>query len=137
MARGAEEIDASASVVMPGFVDSDVHLVAGATHELSPRALKSLALRGVQEAVRCGTSAIGVKSADLKILRVHAALRELPLTLVSMFDVDGLSMEAAEHVCCRWCGGASWPSSHPKASLRSRLLSLLSGELRVTHRHAC
>jgi imidazolonepropionase-like amidohydrolase len=98
VARGAAEIDASASVVMPGFVDSDVHLVAGATHELSPRALKSLALRGVEEAVRCGTSAIGVKSADLKILRVHAALRELPLTLVSMFDVDGLSTEAAERL---------------------------------------
>jgi imidazolonepropionase-like amidohydrolase len=98
VARGAEEIDASASVVMPGFVDSDVQLFAGATHELSPRALKSLALRGVEEAVRSGTSAIGVKSADLKILRVHAALRELPLTLVSMFDVDGLSTEAAERL---------------------------------------
>ena len=28
LARGAEEIDASGCVVMPGFVDSDVHLVA-------------------------------------------------------------------------------------------------------------
>jgi imidazolonepropionase-like amidohydrolase len=98
LARGAEEIDASASVVMPGFVDSDVHLVGSATHELSPRALKRLALRRVEEAVRSGTSAIGVKSADLKMLRVHAALRELPLTFVSTFDVDGISSEAAERL---------------------------------------
>src|SRR5580658_7575720 len=44
-ARDAEEIDASGCVVTPGFVDSHIHVVRGATQELSPRALKTLALR--------------------------------------------------------------------------------------------
>src|SRR5580693_3558487 len=48
LARGAEEIDASGCVVMPGFVDSHVHVARGATQELSPRALKTLALRVVE-----------------------------------------------------------------------------------------
>jgi imidazolonepropionase len=103
LARGAEEIDASGCVVMPGFVDSHIHVVSGTPavartiHELSPRALKILALRVVEEAVRHGTTAIEAKSGametksgrglteagELKMLRVHAALREFPLTLVS------------------------------------------------------
>src|SRR5271155_277491 len=75
LARGAQEIDATGSVVLPGFVDSDIHLVKGATQELSPRALKRLALHAVEQAVRCGTTAMGTRSADLKILRVYAPLR--------------------------------------------------------------
>jgi imidazolonepropionase len=98
LARGAEEIDASGSVVMPGFVDSHINLLRGATQELSPRALKTLALRTVEEAVRCGTTAMGAKSADLKILRVHSALGELPLTFVSTFFAAGLAVELAERL---------------------------------------
>lgn len=92
LARGADEIDASGCVVLPGFADSHVQVVRGAAQELSPRALKTLALRVMDEAVRCGTTAIEAKSGfglteagELKILRVHAELRELPLTLVSTF----------------------------------------------------
>lgn len=92
LARGADEIDATGCVVLPGFVDSHVRLVSGPVHDLSPRALKTLALRVVDEAVRCGTTALEAKSGvgvteaeEMKILRVHAALRELPLTLVSTF----------------------------------------------------
>jgi imidazolonepropionase-like amidohydrolase len=98
LARGAELIDASGCVVLPGLVDSHVDLVRGATQEVSPRALKTLALRVLEEAVRCGTTAMGAKSADLKILRVHSALRELPLTLVSMFDAAGLTLESDDRV---------------------------------------
>jgi imidazolonepropionase len=91
-AREAEEIDASGCVVVPGFVDSYIHVVRGSTPDLSPRAMKTLALRVLEEAVRCGTTAMEAKSSlgnteamDLKILRVQAALAELPLTLVSTF----------------------------------------------------
>lgn len=98
LARGAEQIDASGCVVLPGFVDSHVQVVRGATQELSPRALKTLALRVVDEAVRCGTTAMELKSGDLKTLRLHAALRELPLTLVSTFVAAGLTLDAAERV---------------------------------------
>jgi imidazolonepropionase len=95
-ARDAEEVDASGCVVMPGFVDSDIHLVGNA-HDLSPRALKTLALRAIDEAVRCGTTAIEAKSGAglneagaLKILRGHSTLRELPLTIVSTFQAAGI-----------------------------------------------
>ena len=57
VARDAEEIDASGCVVLPGFVDSHIHVVRRATQELSPRSLKTLALRVIEEAVRCGTTA--------------------------------------------------------------------------------
>lgn len=88
-ARHAEEIDASGCVVLPGFVDSGAALVRDVA-EHSPRTLKTFALRRIDEAVRCGTTALEAicgpglaESAALKTLRVHAALRELPLTLVS------------------------------------------------------
>jgi imidazolonepropionase len=93
LAKRAEEIDASGCVVMPGFVDCHIHVARGATQELSPRALKTLALRVVEEAVRCGTTAMEAKSGDLRNLRTHAALRELPLTFVSTFVSAGLPLE--------------------------------------------
>ncbi len=98
LARGAELIDASGCVVLPGFVDCDIQLLRGPIQELSPRALKTLALRVLEEAVRCGTTAMGARSADLKILRVHAALRELPFTFVSTFVAAGLSLESQDRV---------------------------------------
>jgi imidazolonepropionase len=98
LARGAEEIDASGCVVLPGFVDSHIRVVRGATHDLSPRALKTLALRVVEDAVRCGTTSMEAKSADLKTLRVHAALRGLPLTVVSTFLASGLPFDLAERL---------------------------------------
>ena len=114
LARGAQEIDASGRVVMPGFADSHMHLVSGpiraadyeaptigasdgpavarTIHELSPRALRALALRVVQGAVRHGTTAMEAKSGlglseagELKILRVQAALRKQQIPLVSTY----------------------------------------------------
>lgn len=98
LARGAEEIDATGCVVMPGFVDSNLQLLGGTPgvarpiHELSPRVLKTPAMRVLDQAVRCGTTAVEAKSglgfteaAELKILRVHAEIKELPLTFVSTF----------------------------------------------------
>jgi imidazolonepropionase len=133
LARGAEEIDASGRVVMPGFVDSHAHLAGGparvsdyemrlggateeqiahagggslaaarAIQELSPRTLETLALRALEQAVRHGTTALEAKSGlglteagEMKILRVHAGLRELPVTLVSTFVATRVPPEAA------------------------------------------
>jgi imidazolonepropionase len=86
-------IDATRSVVMPGLVDCGVPLIR-TTQDLSPRALKTLALEAIEEGVRYGTTAFGPRAADLKILRVHAALKELPLTLVSTFSAGS----AGEHL---------------------------------------
>ena len=89
LARGAQEVDASGCVVMPGFVDCNVHLVTN-VQERSPRALTFLALHAVEEAIRCGTTAMEAKSESgltapsaMKVLRVHAALRDLPFSFVS------------------------------------------------------
>ena len=104
VARGAWEVDASGCVVLPGFVDGDVHLVKSA-HEMSPRRLKILALRTVEEAARCGTTAMEVKSGlgltapeALKMLRVYALLRELPLTIVSTFLAGGVDDASRERL---------------------------------------
>ena len=107
LARGAQEVDASGCVVLPGFVDGDVHLVKSA-HEMSPRRLRILALRTVEEAVRCGTTAMEVKSGlgltaaeALKILRVYALLRELPMTIVSTFLAGGVDAASRERLVRR------------------------------------
>jgi imidazolonepropionase-like amidohydrolase len=105
IARGAEEIDASGCVVLPGFVASDVQLVSN-TSELSPRVLKALALHAVEEAIRHGTTAIEATAgpeltaaAALKILRVHAALRELPFTFVSTLLTSDPQLLAMPRLC--------------------------------------
>ncbi len=91
LARGADEIDATGHVVMPGFVDCHAHLAAG-DPEHSPRTIETLALRVIEQAVRHGTTALEAKSGlgiteagELKILRTYAALGELPFTLVPTF----------------------------------------------------
>jgi imidazolonepropionase len=111
IARDAEEIDASGCLVLPGFVDSHMQVVGGTPrlarpiHEISPRALESIAQRVVEEAVRNGTSAMEAKSGlglteagEMKIVRVQAELRELPLTFGSTFVASGLSMDLVERL---------------------------------------
>jgi imidazolonepropionase len=112
LARQAHLIDASGRVVMPGFVDTHTHLVSGPArvaeyeargaaatpalartiHELSPRTLQAQALHIASEAVRHGTTTLETKSGfglteanEVKILRVHAALRKQSVPLVSTF----------------------------------------------------
>jgi imidazolonepropionase-like amidohydrolase len=101
--RDAEEIDASGCVVLPGFVDSGVDLVRDVA-EHSPRSLKTLALQRIEEAVRCGTTAIeaicgpATEAAVLKVLRVQAAMRELPLTLVSTVALSDARLLAVPRI---------------------------------------
>ncbi len=113
LARGAEEIDASGRVVMPAFVDAHIHAVSGparpqdddlrqsaeavlaiarAIQDYSPRALEAMALRVVEDALRHGTTTFGVTSGfgltvagEMKILRVHTALRRRPISLASTY----------------------------------------------------
>ena len=91
LARQADEIDATRRVVMPGFVDSHMHIV-GEPGGVSPRALEKQTLRTVEEAVRHGTTTLESKSGfglseagEIKILRVHQVLQKRPVSLISTF----------------------------------------------------
>jgi imidazolonepropionase len=91
LARQADQIDATGRVVMPGFVDSHMHIV-GEPSGVSPRALEKQALRTVEEAILHGTTTLESKSGfglteagEIKILRVHRALQKQPISFVSTF----------------------------------------------------
>jgi len=108
LARQAHWMDASGRVVMPGFVDSHTHMAGGPTRirdsfgtpnlartiqQLSPRTLQAQALHAVEEAVRHGTTTLESRSGfgltevnEIKILRVHAALRKRSVPLISTFS---------------------------------------------------
>ena len=146
LARQADELDATGRVVMPGFVDSHTHLVAGpvripefdarpsepatepipnagggilalarAIQEFSLHGLEAHARHAVLQAVRHGTTTLEAKSGfglteanELKILRVHSALDNRPLPLVSTFlcaeispDFRGAPDEYLDAVCSR------------------------------------
>lgn len=132
LARGAEEIDASGRVVMPGFVDAHMHAVSGparprdngsrepgeaalaiarAIQEHSPRALEAMALRVLESAVRHGTTAFGAVSGfgitvagETKILRVHNALRRRLSSVVSTYSSAGVpeDYEARKDEYLQW-----------------------------------
>jgi imidazolonepropionase len=110
-ARHADEIDAGGCVVLPGFVDSHTHLVAGqrrsadgdclqqppgpweaTIQETSQRTLEGRGLAVLEDFVRHGTTMIEAKSGygfdqagELKILRTYAALNRRTSILASTF----------------------------------------------------
>jgi len=73
---------------------------ARAIEDFSPRTLEVIALRAMEEALRHGTTTIETKSGlgltqsgELKILRVHNALRKRPVSVVSTFSAVRISPE--------------------------------------------
>ena len=106
LARDAVEINAGGRVVMPGFVDSHTHLLfpsvgladsemaAGARSLRSTTGLRleTKARLHLEAMARHGTTTVEVKtgcgpdpSAELKILRVLASLKQKPLDIVPTF----------------------------------------------------
>jgi imidazolonepropionase len=90
VSRGADEIDASGRVVMPGFVDSHVHLGSSGAR------VSDQEMRAIDDAVRHGTTAIEAKSgpgmtdgAELKMLRGLQPLAEQRIPVIStLFAAD-------------------------------------------------
>jgi len=125
LARQADEIDATRRVVMPGFVDSHMHIV-GEPSGVSPRALEKQTLRTVEEAVRHGTTTLEAKSGfglteagEIKILRVHQAFQKQPVSLVSTF----LSTPSAAEYKERPDQYLEWVCSHMLPLVKRRKLA--------------
>ncbi len=158
VARGAQEIDASGCVVMPGFVDCLTYLAAGparlmeyemrlagaswreiqqaggtvalarSIQDLSFRAVESVAVHALEDAVRHGTTALEARSGfglseagEIKTLRVHAALEKrcaaLPVisTLLCARAAPGFENRADEYL--------DWARSHLLPLVKRRKLA--------------
>jgi len=136
IARDAEEMDASGCVVLPGFVACGLRLLGGA-QDGSPRALKASALHTIEEAIRHGVTAIEARAgpdltetAAFKILRVQAALRDLPFTLVSTLVTSDPHLLAVRRLrrladLVEICGAASTKAA---IALLDPLLSFAANE---------
>ncbi|HEV3332462.1 MAG TPA: amidohydrolase family protein [Bryobacteraceae bacterium] len=106
LAQKAVEVSAVGRVVMPGFVDSHTHLLfpppgsfaseiadgAHAIRTITGMRLETRARMYVEAMARHGTTTVEVKtgcgpdrSAEMKILRVLAALKQKPLDVVATF----------------------------------------------------
>ena len=106
LARRAVEVSAVGRVVMPGFIDCHTHLLfpppgpflsepeaaARAIRTLTAQRLESQARTHLEAMARHGTTTVEIKtgcgpdlSAELKILRALAALRQQPVSIVPSF----------------------------------------------------
>jgi imidazolonepropionase len=121
-ARNATVIDAAGRVVMPGFVDSHTHLVyppraeRGEDKESAARAMRTWTAGWIEARTRPyldamarhGTTTVEIKTgcgpdeaAEVKALKVIAALRQGPIDVVSTFLLRtplGCSDEDAEQI---------------------------------------
>jgi imidazolonepropionase len=121
-ARGAIEINAAGRVVMPGFVDSHTHMVfplpGGSTRDLAGAARAVRAATGqriqwrtqahIAAMARHGTTTVEAKtgcgpdeSAENKLLRVLAALRDDPLHVVPTFLFRLPSPDVIDESCLK------------------------------------
>ncbi len=108
LARGAEEIDASGCVVMPGFVDSHVHCAErNYSRAVAARAEDARAPRGGRSGAARDHCYGGGGSGGEDPARARGAAR----TSVD-FCVDVCRRRSSRRSwpngCCRPCGGASW-----------------------------
>jgi imidazolonepropionase len=131
-ARHAIEINAAGRVVMPGFVDSHTHLafppsgVNAQDDEAPTRALRAatgqrleLRCRAFLEAMaRHGTTTVEVKtgcgldeSAESKLMRVLAAVRNDPLDVIPsyLFRLPGTADAARLHHATEWTAAGQLP----------------------------
>ncbi|MBI1791583.1 MAG: amidohydrolase family protein [Acidobacteria bacterium] len=86
-ARQAREIEAAGRVVMPGFVDCDAALGCARPGERATRlAARARATAAIM--LRHGTTTMGVRAAEVRILRALAKLDEGPWNIVPVYTGD-------------------------------------------------
>ncbi|MBZ5623450.1 MAG: amidohydrolase family protein [Acidobacteriia bacterium] len=141
--RGAVEISATGRVVMPGFVDSHTHLMfpqpgtsvldveaaARAVRSATGQRLRIRTQASLEAMARHGTTTVEAKtgcgpdeSAETKLLRVLAALKNDPLHVVPSFlfrlPQPGLSREAGVEAAVEWVLTELLPKLHRRRFAR-------------------
>ncbi len=127
--RDADEISAVGRIVMPGFVDSHTHLVAGPARpyqyssrpmpaeaywkplqQTSRYTIEAQCFRLIEDFIRHGTTTLEAKSGfgmnergELKILRAHAALnRKVPMLVSTFMGTRWLPEGSSADEYIRW-----------------------------------
>jgi imidazolonepropionase len=142
LAQKAVEVSAVGRVVMPGFVDSHTHLLfpppgsfateiaagARAIRTITGMRLETRARNYVEAMARHGTTTVEVKtgcgpdpSAEMKLLRVLAALKQKPLDVVATFLLR--SPRSHPFGESETAGGGDWLYSEFLPKIRRRRLA--------------